>query len=96
MKNSAWQNERGGQVLFHALDRNPSNPGLTVWFMHLHGLVPVSLRSKIPEFRLGWTAIFDAVQCAMASGAWRGCVEVDRVRRRDPIGAWRRLLRRCG
>jgi hypothetical protein len=33
--------------------------------MHLHGLVPVALRGKIPEFLSGWKAIFSAVQCAM-------------------------------
>ena len=35
--------------------------------MRLHGLVPVSLRGKIPEFLAGWKSIFDAVQCAMRS-----------------------------
>ena len=33
--------------------------------MHLHGLVPVSLVGKIPEFLPGWKAIFEAVQCAI-------------------------------
>jgi len=54
--------DRKSGVLFHAFDRNPSNPGLTSWFMDLHGLVPISLRGKIPEFLPGWKAIFNAVK----------------------------------
>ena len=40
-------------VLFLAFDRNTLNPGFTSRFMHLHGLAPVSLRGKLPEFLPG-------------------------------------------
>ena len=67
-------------VLFRAFDRNPSSPGLTSWFMHLHGLVPVALRGKIPEFLPGWKAIFAVLQSPTASGAGRRARRVDRDR----------------
>ena len=35
---------REAGVFFLAFDRNPSNPGLTSWFMHLHGFF-----ASIPE-----------------------------------------------
>ena len=77
--------ETGFQVAFHAF----------AWPVPVAlGAQDTGISARVEgHFRRG------SVRCGAVRdvpGAWRGCVEVDRVRRRDPIGAWRRLLRRCG